>query len=85
MRWERHVARMEVRRGAYLVLVGKTEGKRLLGRPWCRRKDNIKKDILEVEWGSWTDRSGSGQGQVADTCQRGNEPSIFIKYGTFLD
>jgi len=23
--------------------VGKPEGKRLLGLPWCRRKDNIKK------------------------------------------
>jgi hypothetical protein len=36
-------------------LVGKTEGKRLLGRHWCSMEDNIKKDILEVEWGSWTD------------------------------
>ena len=85
MRWEGHVARMEESSGAYLVLVGKPEGKRILGRPWCRRKDNIKKDILEVEWGSWTDRSGSGQGRVAGSCQRGNEPSFSIKYREFLD
>jgi hypothetical protein len=85
MRWEGHVARMEKSSGAYLFLVGKPEGKRILGRPWFRRKDNIKKDILEVEWGSWTDRSGLGQGRVAGSCQRGNEPSVSIKYREFLD
>jgi hypothetical protein len=55
MKWEEHVARMEERRDAYLVLMGKPERKGLLGRPWCITEDNIKKDILEVEWGSWTD------------------------------
>ena len=33
MRWAGHVARMREERGAYRVLVGKPEGKRLLGRP----------------------------------------------------
>ena len=33
MRWAGHVARRGERRGAYRVLVGKPEGKRLLGRP----------------------------------------------------
>ena len=33
MRWAGHVARMEERRGVCSVLVGKTEGKRPLGRP----------------------------------------------------
>jgi hypothetical protein len=33
MRWAGHVARMEDRRGVYRVLVGKSEGKRSLGRP----------------------------------------------------
>jgi hypothetical protein len=46
---------MEERRDACLVLVGKPEGKRLLKRPWRRKEDNIKKGILEVEWGLWTD------------------------------
>jgi len=32
MRWAGHVARMGERRGVYRVLVGKPEGKRLLGR-----------------------------------------------------
>jgi hypothetical protein len=33
MRWEGHGARMGEGRGAYMVLVGKLEGKRPLGRP----------------------------------------------------
>jgi len=33
MRKRRKVTRMEDRRGAYMVLVGKPEGKRPLGRP----------------------------------------------------
>jgi len=33
MRWAGHVACMGEERGVYMVLVGKPEGKRLLGRP----------------------------------------------------
>jgi len=33
---------------AYRVLVGKSEGKRLLGRPRRRWEDNIKMDLQEV-------------------------------------
>jgi len=36
MRWARHVARMSEERGVYRVLVGKSEGKRPLGRPRLR-------------------------------------------------
>jgi hypothetical protein len=46
--WAGHVASMGERRGAYKVLVGKPEGKRPLGRPRCRCKDNIKIDPQEV-------------------------------------
>ena len=35
-------------RGLYRVLVGKPEGKRPLGRPKRRWKDNIKMDLQEV-------------------------------------
>jgi len=35
-------------RGIYRVLVGKPEGKRLLGRPRRRWEDNIKMDHQEV-------------------------------------
>jgi len=54
MRRAGHVARMGERRGAYRVLVGKPEGKRLLGRLRCRWADNIKMDLQEVGWGPWT-------------------------------
>jgi hypothetical protein len=33
MRWAEHVARMEEKRNVYMLLVGKPEGKRPLGRP----------------------------------------------------
>jgi hypothetical protein len=33
--------------GAYRISVGKPEGKRSLGKPWCRWVDNIKMDLQE--------------------------------------
>ena len=39
------MARMEEWRGVHKVLVGKPEGKRLLGRPRRRCEDNIKMDL----------------------------------------
>ena len=48
MRWAGHVARMGERRGVYRILVGKHEGKRLLGRPRLRWEDNTKMGIQEV-------------------------------------
>jgi hypothetical protein len=38
-------------RGIQRVLVGKPEGKRLLGRPRCRWEDNLKMDLQEVGCG----------------------------------
>ena len=38
-------------RGEYRVLVGKPEGKRPLGRPRRRWKDNIEMDLQEVTCG----------------------------------
>ena len=51
MRWAGQVVRMGEGRGVYRVLVGKPEGKRPLGRPRCRREDNIKMDLQEVGGG----------------------------------
>jgi len=51
MGWVGHVARMGERRGVYRVLVGKFEGKRPLGRPRRRWKNNIKIDLQEVGCG----------------------------------
>jgi hypothetical protein len=50
MRWAGHVARMGEKRNAYRLLVGKPEGKRLLGRQRRRWVDNIRMDLGEVEW-----------------------------------
>jgi hypothetical protein len=38
-------------RGAYNVLVGRPEGRRPLGRPRSRWKDNIKIDLKEIGFG----------------------------------
>ena len=43
--------RVWVRRGGDRVLVGKSEGKRPLGRRRCRWVDNIRIDLREVECG----------------------------------
>jgi hypothetical protein len=50
MRWAEHVARMGEKRNVYRLLVGKAEGKRPLGRPRRRWMDNIKMDLLEIEF-----------------------------------
>jgi len=63
-------------------LVGKPEGKRPLGRPRRRWVDNIRMDLQEVGGGMWVcglDWAGPGEGQVADACECGNEPSDSIK------
>ena len=39
MRWAGHVAPIGERKGIYRVLVGKPEGKRVLGRPKLRWED----------------------------------------------
>ena len=51
------VAHMEQSLNAYKVLVAKPEGKRPLGRPSHRWKDNIKMDLREVgcDPGEWID------------------------------
>jgi len=69
----------------YWVLLGKLEGRRQLGRPRHRWEDNIKMDLQEVGCGYGLDEAGSGKGQVAGTCNCGNEPSDSIKCGEFLD
>jgi hypothetical protein len=45
------VACMGEKRGAYMILVGRPEGRRPLGRPRRRWEDNIKMYLQEVGWG----------------------------------
>jgi hypothetical protein len=40
----------EEKKNAYRILVGKPEGKRPLGRQRRRWVDNIKMDLIEIEW-----------------------------------
>ena len=53
MRWTGHVARMGKNSGVHRVLVGKPEGKRLLGRPRRRWEDNIKMEEVGGGRGDW--------------------------------
>jgi hypothetical protein len=52
-------------RGVCRVLVGKSEGRRLLERPRRRWEDNIKVELGKWVEGHELDRSGLGYGQVA--------------------
>jgi hypothetical protein len=56
MRWAGQVARMG-KRNTYRILEGKPEGKRPLGRPRRRWKENIEIDLKERGWGGmgWID------------------------------
>jgi hypothetical protein len=77
---------MRKKKGPYRALVGKSEGRRPLGRPRRRWEDNIEMDLLEVGWGGHgLNQSGSGQGHVAGSCEYGDEPSGSIKCGEFLE
>jgi hypothetical protein len=55
MMWAGHVTRMGEWGGVYRVLVGRPEGKRALGRPRRRWKDNIKMDVREkgIDRANW--------------------------------
>jgi hypothetical protein len=45
------------RKASYMILVGKPEGKRPLGRPRRRWMDNIKLDLRDIGWDcmNWID------------------------------
>jgi hypothetical protein len=53
---DRECSTNEEKRNAYRILVGKTGGKRPLGRPRRRCVDNIKIDLREIGWDGmvWT-------------------------------
>jgi hypothetical protein len=66
MRWAGRVARMGEGRNVYRVLLGKPEGKKLIGRPRHTWEDGIKMDLREIGWGllsgfTWL-RVGEGGG-----------------------
>ena len=49
LRWAGHVARMEEGRSSFKILIDKPIGKRPLGRPRRRWKDNIRMDLEEID------------------------------------
>jgi hypothetical protein len=57
MRWLGYVTRMEEKKNACRILVGKPEGKRPLRRQRRRWVDNIKMDLIVIVWDGmdWTD------------------------------
>jgi hypothetical protein len=48
LRWASHVARMEEGRSVYKILTSTFAGKSPLGRPRCKREDNIRMDLKEI-------------------------------------
>jgi len=61
LRWAGYVAPTGERREEYWVLVGKSTGKRPLGRPKRTSENNMKMNLQEVGYGGYgLDRSGSG-------------------------
>jgi hypothetical protein len=76
------------KKNAYRILVGKTEGKRPLGRLRHRWVDNIKMDLTEIGWDDmdWTDLAQvTDQGPVEASCGHGNEHSSSIKCWDVLE
>jgi hypothetical protein len=50
MRWTGHIARMGGKMTAYRIMVGTTEGKRLLGRPRRRWVNSVKMILRDIGW-----------------------------------
>jgi hypothetical protein len=49
MKWTGHIASIAEWRSTYVVLMGKPEGKRVLGRRRYRWGDNIRRVLREIE------------------------------------
>jgi hypothetical protein len=73
--WAGHVASMGEGKILYRVLVGKSEGKRPLGRRRSRRENGFRSDLGQIRWGCGMDSSGSGQGPVEGSHESNDEPS----------
>jgi hypothetical protein len=71
---------MGEKRNAYRILVGKPEGKSLLGRPRRRWVGNIKMDLREIGWDGmdWIDLAPIENSE--GSCELGNEPSGSIGF-----
>jgi hypothetical protein len=67
----RALVRMAKIRNLYNILGAKLEDKTPPGRPRRRWKITIEWILEKYIWKLWTRLSGSGQGQVAGSCEHG--------------
>ena len=79
-----HVAGMGERRGAYRVLVGNLRERDHLEDPGAGGRIILKWIFRKWDGGHEQNRFGSEQGQVAGTCECGNELAGSTKYWEFL-
>jgi hypothetical protein len=67
-------------------LVGKSQGKRPLGRPRRRREGNIRIDLREIGWeGVDSMYLDQGRDQWRAVCKRGNEPFLTRDYAACIN
>jgi hypothetical protein len=71
---------LELRRHACVILIGKPEGKRPLGKPRHKGVDNIKMDLGEIVWDD-IERTDLAKDRfrLEGSCEPGNEPSGSVK------
>ncbi|KAJ4445846.1 hypothetical protein ANN_12531 [Periplaneta americana] len=81
LRWAGHVARMGESINAYRMLVGRLEGKRLLGRPRRIWEDNIKMDLREV---GYDDRDWINLAQDRDQWRAYVRAAMNLRVGEFF-
>jgi len=72
-------------RGVYGVWWGNLRIRDQLGDPGVDGRIILRWIFRKLDVGYGLDRAGSGQGEVAGTCDCGNEHSGSIKCGEFLD
>jgi hypothetical protein len=73
------------RRNEYRIMVGKSEGKKPLGRH-ARRSDNkIKMDLREREWGALTGFICLRIGTSGGSCEHGNKTLGSLKIWEVLE
>jgi hypothetical protein len=66
------------------VLVGKSRGRKPLGRPRGRWEEKVKMDFTEIGRERWLDSSGSGKRPMAGYWEQGHELSVPWKVEKFL-
>jgi hypothetical protein len=71
-----HLPRFGDNRYAYTVVVGKPEGKKLLGKPRRRWQDNVKNYLRDI---------GSELGPEAGSCEHNNETLASVIFCCVLE